>query len=34
MATFAQDEGFKTLLLEEEGAVLGDFLNMVTQRVE
>lgn len=34
MAILAQDEGFKTLLLEEEGAVLGDFLKMVTQRVE
>lgn len=34
MATLARDEDFKTLLLEDGGAVLGDFLNMVTKRVE
>lgn len=34
MATLTRDEDFKTLLLEDGGAVLGDFLNMVTKRVE
>lgn len=34
MATLARDEDFKTFLLEDGGAVLGDFLNMVVKRVE
>ena len=34
MAILAKDTGFKALLLEERGAVLGDFLSMVVKRVE
>lgn len=33
MATLAKDKGFKALLLENNGAVLGDFLTMVVERV-
>ncbi|MCJ1424987.1 hypothetical protein MMC29_002875 [Sticta canariensis] len=34
MATLAKDKGFKALLLENQGAVLGDFLSMVVERVD
>lgn len=34
MATLARDEGFQTLLMEDGGAFLGDFLSMVIKRVE
>lgn len=34
MATLARDEGFRTLLLENEGPILGDFLNKVTERID
>lgn len=34
LATLAQDQGFKTVLLEDGGAVLSDFLSMVTKRVD
>ena len=34
MATLAQDKAFEALLLENKGAVLGDFLSMVVERVD
>lgn len=34
MARLVRDEGFKTLLLESEGEILGDFLNKVIERID
>ena len=34
MGTLAGDKDFRTLLLEDGGAVLGDFLDMVIRKVK